>query len=133
MANDAERAEFWKGFILSKCQYPASERLRAQFEAAALHDFCPCGCNSFQTTVPSRDDLPGLVPPNGSGVSGLVFEADFRMSDGRQLEVLLFAGEDGNLTGVDVQCQGNTDPVPDVVRVDEEPFNVWMNQKLFRE
>jgi hypothetical protein len=87
--NDAARAECWKEFILTRCQYPALERLRAHLSAAAPHTFCECGCNSFEMTVP-HDAAPPLVVP---GRSGMFFEADFRMDDGRQLEVLLFADE----------------------------------------
>jgi hypothetical protein len=56
----------------------------------------------------------------------MFFEADFRMDDDRQIEVLLFANEQGYLAGVDVQCQGNTDAVPDDLRLDLEPFHVWV-------
>lgn len=120
MPNDAARAEFWKEFILARCHYPAPERLRAHLAVATPHNFCDCGCNSFETTVPMDAALP-LVGPG----SGMFFEADFRMDDDRQIEVLLFADEQGYLSGIDVQCQGNTDAVPDDLRLDLEPFHVW--------
>lgn len=55
----------------------------------------------------------------------MFYEADFRMGDGRQLEVLLFADEQGYLAGADIQCEGNTEPVPQELRLDREPFYVW--------
>ncbi len=125
MPNDAARAEFWKEFILSRCHYPAPERLRAHFSAATPHNFCECGCNSFEIVVSKGAAVPLTAP----GRSGMFFEADFRMGDGRQLEVLLFADEQGNLAGVDVQCQGNTEPVPDELCLDDEPFHVWSSEK----
>ncbi len=63
----------------------------------------------------------------------MFFEADFHMEDGRQLEVLLFADERGNLAGVDVQCQGNTEQVPDELLLGHDPFLVWASKNAILE
>lgn len=63
----------------------------------------------------------------------MFFEADFRLNDGRQLEVLLFADANGNLGSVDVQCQGNTEPVPDELTLDDQPFTVWASKELIQQ
>jgi len=129
MPNDAYRAEFWKQFILERCHYPAPDRLKAQLSAATVTSFCQCGCNSFEVAVDEGKPAPPVTAP---GSFGLCFEADFHLADGRQLEVLLFADEKGNLAGVDVQCQGNTEPVPEEMALDQEPFYVWASEKLIR-
>src|SRR4051812_30668813 len=102
MANNLQRAEYWKRIILSKSKFPAPELLLAQFEAADFLEFCDCGCNSFK--VQTR---PGECPPPiaQSGSYGAVFEADFRIEvDEKTIEIILFTGEDGNLAYVEIDC-----------------------------
>ena len=129
VTNDAARAEFWKEFILSSCLYPAPERLGQQLARAAFGNFCACGCNGFGT---SFEETTGLPPLTAAGKSGLFFEADFELEDGRQLEVMLFSDEEGNLAGVDVDCQGNTEPVPDDVRIAGAPVRVYASDSVLR-
>jgi hypothetical protein len=127
MPNDRERAEFWKEFILSKCRYPAIEKLRAQFERAEFYDFCDCGCNSFRVKLKSGD-VPLLVAPGGSGS---IYEANFRLIDHEgTLEIILLAGEDGNLNYVEVDYCANSFPVPETIDVEEPPFHVYASTKL---
>lgn len=115
MANDLTRAEFWRSFILDNCQYPAPNRLRAQLDAARFEEFCDCGCNSFAVRLPQDSGLPGLVPPRPHG--GLIFETDFTLATGQSLEVLLFADSEGRLNYVEIDCNANTEPVPDEIEV----------------
>jgi hypothetical protein len=129
MPNDVARAEFWKSFLLSRCHYPAPDRLETHLAAAVPHDFCPCGCNSFSTTISSDTSVPPLTLP---GRYSSLFEAGFRLSDGRLLEVLLIADEDGNLAGIDIECEWNAEPVPDEITLADEPFYVWASKDLIR-
>jgi hypothetical protein len=104
--------------------------LLAQFEAADFVEFCDCGCNSFK--VQTR---PGERPPPfaQSGSYGAVFEADFRIeADEKTIEVILFSGEDGNLAYVEIDCCGNSYPVPDVLELAEAPFHVHSSDTIVR-
>jgi hypothetical protein len=85
-------------------------------------DFCACGCNSFAVKV-----LPGVAPltearENPSSGYGAIHTADFKMTDGRTLEVALFADDSGNLVYVEVDCCANSYPVPDDPDVEAKPF-----------
>jgi hypothetical protein len=128
MNNTPERAEFWKEFICTKCQFPAPERLRAQFSHAELSEFCDCGCNSFKVTV--REGA-GVEPIATKGKYGKVFEADFKLADDeKSLEVILLADEAGNLAYVEIDCCVNSYPIPEIVRVQEPPYHVDAHKSL---
>ena len=122
MANTLERAEFWKEFICTNSQFPAPERLRAQFAAATVFDLCNCGCSSFAVRF-EPDAPPGAIAEKG--IPGLVFEAHFSLAEGgKTLEILLFADAVGNLSYVEIDCCGNSYPVPDVIQVLGPPHHV---------
>jgi len=130
MPNGPDRAQFWKEFLVERCDYPAPERLRAQLAEAVFSDFCDCGCNSFAVEVPVG--VAPLAnarrnPPEGSGA---IYTADFEMGDGRTLEIILFAGDSGNLDYVEVDCCANSYPVPDHISVEGEPFRRWEAMRL---
>lgn len=128
MANTPQRAEWWIDFICTKCRFPAPEKLRAQFSAAELSEFCDCGCNSFKVRLRPGADVPPIAQPGGYGK---VFEADFRFAaDEKTLEVILLADENGNLAYVEIDCCANCFPIPDVVAVAEPPFHVHASQTL---
>ena len=127
MKNGPTKAEFWRAFIMEHCQYPATGRLRAQFEAARFDDFCDCGCNSF-AVVPDEAAAPlPLIAPGSHG--GLIFEADFTLDESRSLEVLLFADAQGLLNYVEIDCNANSEPVPETVEVGE-PYRVHASAPL---
>jgi hypothetical protein len=126
MANDRSRAEFWKAFIAGRSRYPAPDRLRAQFAEAEFSGFCDCGCNSFAVKV--GGNTPPLAVPGGR--YGAVYEADFNLSDGRTLEIVLFADGCGNLAFVEVDCCANSYPVPDTVEAEDEPFHTRASDSL---
>jgi hypothetical protein len=128
MANGPDRAEFWKAFVLERSGYPAPERLRAQLARAEFSDFCDCGCNSF--TVKATPGAEPLGPP-GKGY-GSIYEADFRLSDGRTLELILFGDEAGNLAAIDVSCCANSYPVPDIIDTEETPFATQASRSLLK-
>jgi len=121
MANGPARAEFWKEFVANRCEYPAADRLRAQLADAEFYDFCECGCNSF--AVKANKDAPPLVTPHGGPGHGAIYTADFKMPGDRTLEIILFADPNGNLDYIEVDCCANSYPIPDLVEVDERPFN----------
>lgn len=126
MANDLAKADYWRDFILSRCRYPDIDKLRAQFANAILVDFCQCGCNGFAVVHPA-DSLPQPIATPGGG--GAVFEVDFYLSDGKTLE-LIFVDDTGRLNFVEVDCCGNSIPVPDIIEVDAEPFHIHMSKAL---
>jgi hypothetical protein len=134
MENGPTRAAFWKRFISDKCGYPAPALLRNQFEHAEFSDFCECGCNSFGIRVDPAHVKP-LLPPAAEPRKGhaAIFTADFRMPDEKTLEIIIFADDHGHLDYVEVDCCGNSYPVPDEVAVEEPAFHTWAAESLFRE
>ncbi|WP_140887078.1 hypothetical protein [Muricoccus nepalensis] len=112
--NGPERAEMWRSFIVSRCDYPAPDRLRAQLAVAEFHSFCACGCNSFKVRIPLSSNIPPLAQP---GEGGMFFEADFGLTSGDHLEVLLFVDGLGNLNFVEIDVNGNSSPVPDEIDI----------------
>lgn len=128
MTNTAERAEFWKEFILTKCDFPAPEKLRSQFAHAELSKFCECGCNSFKVSVHADATVPVLATP---GPYSAVFEANFHLAEeGKTLEIILFTGEDGNLAYVEIDCCANSYPIPETVIAQEPPYHVYTSRAL---
>jgi hypothetical protein len=126
MANGPARAEFWKEFVTSRCNYPAPDRLHAQLAEAEFSEFCDCGCNSF--AVKSSPGAPPLLPSGGG--YGAIYTADFKLADERTLELILFADDDGNLAYIEIDCCANSYPVPDVIEADVEPFHTWATERL---
>jgi hypothetical protein len=128
MLNSQQRVDFWTEFICSKCHFPAPDKLREQFAHAEFSEFCECGCNSFKVVVHREANIARLA--NGGGY-GMVFEADFRLLEpDRTLEIILFAGEDGNLAYVEIDCCGNSYPVPELIEVQEPPYHVHASKSL---
>lgn len=114
MPNGPDRAEFWRSFIIGRCDYPAPDRLGRQLQVAEFHSFCPCGCNTFDVRLPPGSDVPALT---SSGKRGAIFEADFPCSTGDQLEIILFSDEHGHLSCIEVDLNSNSAPVPDDIRI----------------
>ena len=115
MPNGPERADFWRSFIVNRCDYPAPDRLNAQLAVAEFHSFCDCGCNSFDVRVPLGSNVPPLTKQGATG--GMFFEADFDLASRDHLEVLLFVDESGNLSSVEIDVNGNSAPVPDEINI----------------
>ncbi|MGS2724444.1 hypothetical protein ACVBEJ_11940 [Porticoccus sp. GXU_MW_L64] len=126
--NTPEKAKFWKNFILERCEYPAIDRLRKQFESAEFYDFCNCGCNSFAVSVDSKTNIEPIAYTDSYGA---VFEANFHLSEsGKTLEIVLMANEAGNLAYVEIDCCANSYPVPESVDVKGRPYHVHASEKL---
>ena len=128
MQNGPARAEFWKEFVASRCDFPAADRLVAQLAHAEFSDFCECGCNSF--AVKASENAPLLVPPGGGAGHWAIYTADFKMADERTLEVVLFADQTGNLDYIEVDCCANSYPVPEIIEADAQPFHTWASDRL---
>jgi hypothetical protein len=128
MPNNLEKAEQWRDFVLSRCRYPAVDRLRAQFDSSTLSGFCQCGCNSF--ALVHQTALPPPLAIEGS--YGMVFEANFRLQNEKEktVEILLFTDPNGRLSYVEIDCLGNNFPVPEITAIDEEPFYVQASERL---
>ena len=60
----------------------------------------------------------------------MVFEADFHPPDEKTLEILLFTDGSGRLSYVEIDCLGNNFPVPDIIEINDEPFEVRASDKL---
>ncbi len=128
MPNTVERAKFWMEFILLKCQFPALDKLSSQFDHADFSEFCDCGCNSFKVKVRKEGTVEPLTAP---GKYGAIFEADFQLiEEGKTLEIILFAGENGHLAYVEIDCCANSYPVPETVEVREPPYHVHASKSL---
>jgi len=102
----------------------------AQFEAAELIEFCECGCNSFKVQTRTGANPPPIARPGGYGA---VFEADFRMAnEDKSVEIILFAGDSGNLEYVEIDCCANAYPVPETVELMETPYHINTSVSLIK-
>lgn len=131
MENGSDRAAFWADFILTRCEYPAPALLREQLARATFAEFCPCGCNSFG--VRTGGGTRPLIPPHDEvlpGRHGAIFEADFRLADGKTIEIIIFANDEGNLDYIEVDCNANSEPVPHEVVAPDRPFHVRASANL---
>ena len=130
MQTDQDLADFWTDVLQTRCNYPAPRRLASQLGAATMTRRCECGCVSFELAIGNGAAPDPLMPPGGGG---MMFEASFRLVDGRELDVLLFCDPDGNLSDIEVQCQGNSEPVPADPRFDGGPFDVHVADGALRD
>ncbi len=125
---DSQRLEFWINFIVRNSGFPDSERLAAQFAAASFSEFCNCGCNSFKVTVSGGNEARPIAKPNNH--SGAVFSSNFYLEpSGKSLELILFANEAGNLSYVEIDCNANSEPVPESIQVGK-PYHVHASPGL---
>jgi hypothetical protein len=62
-----------------------------------------------------------------------MFEADFKLLDGRSLEILLFADGHGYLSYVEIDYCGNSFPVPEIVEIEGPPYHVHASSGLVTE
>ncbi|WP_447757671.1 hypothetical protein [Sphingopyxis fribergensis] len=126
MPNGPDRAAYWRDFVIAQCGFPNPERLAQQFEGAEFANFCDCGCNSFDVVVP-----PGTPPlARKAKQGGVVFNADFAIGSGGQLEIMLSVDKAGNLDRVDVMCNANSSPVSDPFFLSLQPFRVSASEHL---
>jgi hypothetical protein len=121
--------EFWKEFLVTHTGFPHPERLAAQLAAASFSEFCDCGCNSFAVAVPPEAGVAPLSEP-GKGY-GAFFQSALRLEpSGKSLEIVLFSDETGNLAFVEIDCNGNSEPVPAAIHVNGAPCHVHAGSGL---
>lgn len=135
MENGPNRAAFWVNFITERCEYPAPVLLEEQLMYATFEEFCPCGCNSFGVRVQNRDRLRPLTLPRNKVLTGghyAIFEADFRLEDGKTIEIIIFADDEGILDYVEVDCNANSEAVPQEVIVPDRPFHIRASDCLIK-
>ena len=125
MKNGPELAAFWEDFILAKSGYPAPDRPRQQFEAAEFTDLCDGAGISSGLNGAAVCAVRPRLPANSRSSDGhwSIYEADFRLSDDKTLEIIIFADQNGNLAYVEVDCCANSYPVPDRIEVEDAPFH----------
>ena len=120
-ANGPARARFWQDFLLSRSGYPATDRLAEQLSGAEAYDFCACGCNSFRVRA-NAAARPLTTAVNMQG-DAAIYEVDYLLEDGRSLEIIMFTDGLGNLAFVEIDCCGNSEPVPDRVELATQPYH----------
>lgn len=133
VTNGPAKAEFWKRFVAENCRFPALARLRGQLAKAEFTDFCQCGCNSFGLRIPPGTDLQPLVTPRPEvrpDRHAAIYTADFQFADDKTLEIIIFADDEGNLAGIDVDCCANSFPVPQTVSITDAPIHTWASSNL---
>ena len=136
MENGPNRAAFWVNFIKERGEYPAPAVLQGQLAHAIFEEFCLCGCNSFGVRVQTSEGLQPLVPPKDEvlpGRHGAIFEADFRLVDGKTIEIIIFADDEGNLDYVEVDCNANSEPVPQEIIALDRPFHIRASASLIKD
>jgi hypothetical protein len=127
---DSQRLKFWVDFIVNHSGFPALDKLAAQFAAASFSEFCNCGCNSFKVSVSDASGLRPIAKPGDRSGVGAVYESSFYLeSSGKSLELILFADSAGNLAYVEIDCNANSEPVPEVIRVGK-PYHVRASHQL---
>src|SRR6476620_5043861 len=126
---DPQRVAFWIELIVQRSEFPAPQLLAAQFAAAEFSEFCDCGCNSFAVTIPRNATvLPFATPTKGEGA---VFECSFRLSPSdKSVEIMLFADAAGNLSYVEIDCNANSQPVPDLIHITGAPYHVHASSSV---
>ena len=128
MSNNLARASKWIHFLASRVEFPAGERLLAAFHAGKVTRLCDCGCNSFDIEIPDGTVAP-LVQPGATGST--IFELDFQTTEEqRTLEFIVFVGNNGHLSGIEVDYCANSYPVPDEPILVEPPYHVRASSAL---
>ena len=60
----------------------------------------------------------------------MIFETSLLLDDSRQIALLVFCDKDGNLAGVDVDCEGNSEPVPSELVFSSAPVPVYSSPHI---
>ena len=60
----------------------------------------------------------------------MIFETELVLEDGRQIALLVFCDKDGNLAGVDVDFEGNSEPVPSELVFSSAPVPVYSSPRI---
>lgn len=60
----------------------------------------------------------------------MIFETNLALDDGRQIELLVFCDKDGNLAGVDVEFEGDSEPVTKELVFSSAPVPVFSSPHI---
>ena len=126
--NDEQTAKRWMTFLLGRSEYPGKNRLAVAFNRGHVGRICDCGCNSFDVEYSGTEPV---VPISTPGTSGAVFQISFKdaRSSG-ELEIRVSSDKQGRFDGLDVEFQGNSSPVPDMLDLLEPPEYVHASDSL---
>jgi hypothetical protein len=121
--NSPEKARLWTEFLATREEITGSERLLMQFNAGTISRICDCGCNSYDIQVPIDSGLEPLLPSKERG--GCAFSVAFSLGNRTgSIEFDVFVNAGGYLAGIDVSCNGNSEPVPEKPQLAEPPYHV---------
>ncbi len=124
MKNTLESAKHWVSFIAARPEFACGEKLLTQFGNAKLTNFCACGCQSFNAEVAVGTLIEPIAPQSERG--GLAFALEFKTTNPEgSLEFIVFTDKYGNFDGMDVHFNGNTEPVPESIQIEEPPYHVF--------
>lgn len=124
MTNSIATARKWTEFVASRPEFSPGNRLLEQFEFGDITDICPCGCNSFSIKLPAEAGILPLVPPSVNGGASFLMEFEAIEPKGT-LEFIVYTDTAGNLDGLDVHFNANTEPVPEGLRIAKQPYHVY--------
>jgi hypothetical protein len=121
--NSAEVARRWTSFLASRHEISNSEFLLDHFDRGVITRLCACGCNSYDLVVRPDTDSTTLLPARNRG--GCVLSIAFHLRDRPgSIELDVFVDELGYLAGIDVSCNGNSEPVPEDPQMSDQPYHV---------
>lgn len=113
MTNDIATAKKWTEFVAGRPEFSAGRLLLEQFEMGEITDICGCGCNSYSMKPADNVSVPPLVPPGEGGGASFLMEFESVEPNGT-LEFILHTDSAGNLDGMDVHFNANSEPVPEM-------------------
>ncbi|MBO6506869.1 MAG: hypothetical protein JJ977_18880 [Kordiimonadaceae bacterium] len=118
MTNSREVAEKWTRFISDRSEFSKGDVLLKQFQECERIEPCDCGCNSYSCELPSN------AQPIAD-TTGLAFEISFRTSAPEgTVDLLVHIDKRGNLGGIDVHFNSNSEAMPENPRLIEPPQHV---------
>jgi len=122
--NDSATARKWIEFVASRPEFSAGEALLGQFENGRITRICSCGCNSFDFSIEVNAVVPQLASEGGKAGAAFSMEVETMQPNG-VLEFVLFTDVAGNLAGLDVHFNANSEPVSESVRLAAKPFHAY--------
>jgi hypothetical protein len=126
---DHQRLQFWKAFLVEHSGFPAPERLARQLAIASVTEFCDCGCNSFGVYIPLEAGAAPLC--EAMPYPAAIFQSSFLLSpSGKSLELVIHADQRGNLSYVNVDCNANSEPVPERIVLAGPAYHVHASPGL---
>jgi hypothetical protein len=121
MANSAVLSKQWVEFVARRPEFRTGQKLRAAFERSRITRLCMCGCNSFDLEPLSGS--PPIATPSESGK--IAFLMELRSSDPEGLaEFMVYVNGQGQFVGMDVHFNGNCDPMPPALTLDQLPIHL---------